>query len=155
MTESADRRVQHNYSTFLGFLWLEHDVVTWSTSAPVGRFYIRSGSRGSRYLEMSHYYSQTPPPLMHPVPTHPVSLPEPPGTPGYVHSSSSSCCHSKMCGQVTRRLSAFYFFPTLPECASSASTRLRTELYAGLSLSATAAGTITTSRPHGTDGWTT
>lgn len=31
---------------------------------------------------MSHYHSQSPPPLMHPVPTHPVSLPEPPVTPG-------------------------------------------------------------------------
>ena len=52
------------------------------------RFFPRS--RPPYCLEMSRYYSQTPPPLMHPVPTHPVSLPEPPGTPGYAHSSLSS-----------------------------------------------------------------
>lgn len=123
---------------------------TWS--AP--RFYIHSCSCPRRCLEMSPYYSQTPPPLMHPVPTHPVSLPEPPGTPGYAHSSSSSCPHSKMYEQVTRRLSAFCLFPALAKRASSASARLRTELYASLSLPATTAGSTATSRPHRADGWT-
>ncbi|KAF9244269.1 YIF1-domain-containing protein [Melanogaster broomeanus] len=31
---------------------------------------------------MSNYYSRSPPPLQHPVPTHPAFIPEPPSTPG-------------------------------------------------------------------------
>ncbi|KAI6004369.1 YIF1-domain-containing protein [Pisolithus orientalis] len=31
---------------------------------------------------MSSYYSRSPPPLQHPVPTHPAFIPEPPSTPG-------------------------------------------------------------------------
>ena len=31
---------------------------------------------------MAHYPSQSPPPLRHPVPTHPAYIPEPPATPG-------------------------------------------------------------------------
>ncbi|KAF9218602.1 hypothetical protein BS17DRAFT_791073 [Gyrodon lividus] len=31
---------------------------------------------------MSNYYSRSPPPLQHPVPTHPTFIPEPPSTPG-------------------------------------------------------------------------
>ncbi|KAF6751977.1 protein transporter yif1 [Ephemerocybe angulata] len=42
---------------------------------------------------MSHYHSQSPPPLRHPVPTHPAYIPEPPSTPsspqGYQRFSSS------------------------------------------------------------------
>ncbi|KAJ2926007.1 hypothetical protein H1R20_g11081, partial [Candolleomyces eurysporus] len=42
---------------------------------------------------MSHYPSQSPPPLRHPVPTHPAYIPEPPSTPsspqGYRKFSSS------------------------------------------------------------------
>ena len=30
---------------------------------------------------MSNYYSPSPPPLQHPVPTHPAYIPEPPATP--------------------------------------------------------------------------
>lgn len=30
----------------------------------------------------SNYYSRSPPPLQHPVPTHPAFIPEPPSTPG-------------------------------------------------------------------------
>ena len=31
---------------------------------------------------MANYYSRSPPPLQHPVPTHPAFIPEPPSTPG-------------------------------------------------------------------------
>lgn len=31
---------------------------------------------------MNNYYSRSPPPLQHPVPTHPAYIPEPPSTPG-------------------------------------------------------------------------
>lgn len=42
---------------------------------------------------MANYYSRSPPPLQHPVPTHPAFIPEPPATPvspqGYQRYTSS------------------------------------------------------------------
>ena len=33
-------------------------------------------------IQMTTYYTRSPPPLQHPVPTHPAFIPEPPSTPG-------------------------------------------------------------------------
>jgi protein transport protein YIF1 len=46
---------------------------------------------------MANYYSPSPPPLQHPVPTHPAFIPEPPSTPaspqGYQRYTSSPPVH--------------------------------------------------------------
>ncbi|KAH7922735.1 YIF1-domain-containing protein [Leucogyrophana mollusca] len=47
---------------------------------------------------MANYYSRSPPPLQHPVPTHPAFIPEPPSTPaspqGYQRFTSSPPSHA-------------------------------------------------------------
>lgn len=50
-----------------------------ATSSPRERAEVRR--REGRRAQMSNYYSRSPPPLQHPVPTHPAFIPEPPSTP--------------------------------------------------------------------------
>ncbi|KAG2351905.1 YIF1-domain-containing protein [Suillus spraguei] len=42
---------------------------------------------------MSNYYSRSPPPLQHPVPTHPAFIPEPPSTPLHPKATNVSLAH--------------------------------------------------------------
>lgn len=72
------------------WIFEERDVVIWPCLSRDG---LGAHARPEQALMANYYSSRSPPPLQHPVPTHPAYIPEPPSTPaspqGYQRYASS------------------------------------------------------------------